>query len=255
MKLVTFCMDQDILYTELELNDELYNKYYEIKNPNCEKMIAFPDGCIDVQICTKDKDVHIQFIGSINNAGEAMSSDFDKIAAVKLNPGQVPVIIKNWVDKVISNRIDITELFDKEELRWLVSDEATVDDRMDFFRRNFGKESISKQHELVESVINMINEHHGCINIEQMSSDLGYNHRYIDRIFKGATGFSIKKYANIVRLQEAIKIVDNNNNNDDDDLYNILGYYDQSHFIRDFKRFTTFTPRGFVKRDKKKRVV
>mgnify|MGYP004632730511 FL=1 len=33
----------------------------------------------------------------------------------------------------------------------------------------------------------------------------------------------------------------------DDEIYSELGYYDQAHFIKDFKKFTTVTPNSFKK--------
>ena len=35
--------------------------------------------------------------------------------------------------------------------------------------------------------------------------------------------------------------------NKDGDIYYDLGYYDQSHFIHDFKKFTSLTPNKFTK--------
>ncbi len=252
MRLVTFCMDQNIIYSEVKLNEGLYYKYYEFENPDHVKMIAFPDGCIDIQLCVKMGKVSLQLAGSFDNAGCAVSSDYEKIVAIKFNPGQIPVMLENRMGDIISNRVDITDMFDEKKLKWLVSDAATVDDRIEFFKKSFGEEQISKQHEIVENVIDIIEQYHGYISISDMVDMIGYSHRYSDRVFKEAIGFSIKKYASIIRLQEAIRIV---NNKRVDDVYNILGYYDQSHFIHDFKKFTTFTPNAFSKLGNEKKVV
>ena len=56
-------------------------------------------------------------------------------------------------------------------------------------------------------------------------------------------GMSIKQYSDIIRIQQAIYGIETNNL---DFIYENLGYYDQSHFIRDFKRYTLLTPSRFL---------
>ena len=46
-------------------------------------------------------------------------------------------------------------------------------------------------------------------------------------------------------MQKAIRLLQNDDI-DYDAIYEELGYYDQSHLINDFKKFTTYTPIGFV---------
>ena len=94
-------------------------------------------------------------------------------------------------------------------------------------------------------VVNNIDENRGYVNINELVERVGYSHCYTDRVFKNAVGLSMKQYANIVRIQRSLDILGEKNAAD---VCNDLGYYDQSHFIKDFKKFTLMTPKAYYKK-------
>lgn len=89
----------------------------------------------------------------------------------------------------------------------------------------------------------------GSISIEQLAEDTGYTARYIDRCFRNETGLSPKQLAKIVRFQAAVSAL-NQNQHKGRSLTEIaadLGYFDQSHFVHDFKAYTGLTPKKYQK--------
>ena len=87
----------------------------------------------------------------------------------------------------------------------------------------------------------------GSISIEQLAEDTGYTTRYIDKCFRNETGLSPKQLAKIVRFQSAISAL-NQNQHIGRSLTEIaadLGYFDQSHFVHDFKAYTGLTPKKY----------
>ena len=56
----------------------------------------------------------------------------------------------------------------------------------------------------------------------------------------------MKKYATIIQMQTAIKYIQEGYM---DDIYEKLGYYDQSYFIKKFKKYTSMTPREYYKKN------
>ena len=101
-------------------------------------------------------------------------------------------------------------------------------------------------HDITRWIIDEVVRSSGNVDIAGLAAELGYTHRYCDMVFKQSMGMTIKKFASIARMQKAIRLLQNDDI-DYDAIYEELGYYDQSHLINDFKKFTTYTPIGFVK--------
>ena len=94
---------------------------------------------------------------------------------------------------------------------------------------------------LIESVMEELNHQDFLENIQQVAGQYGISSRYLQKLFVQYTGLSPKLYQKINRFQKGLVLVGKG----EDSLTSIAyecGYYDQSHFIRDFKSFTGFTP-------------
>jgi hypothetical protein len=68
--------------------------------------------------------------------------------------------------------------------------------------------------------------------------------RQFQRRFKQLSGFPLKLYARIIRFGAAMQRYGNNFRSLTDIAYE-CGYYDQSHFIHDFKEFSGYHPKQY----------
>ncbi|MBC8082760.1 MAG: AraC family transcriptional regulator [Hymenobacter sp.] len=76
-----------------------------------------------------------------------------------------------------------------------------------------------------------------------MVHKLGISGRYLERLFGQAVGVSPKYFCRIIRFQQTFRWLERT-----DSLTAVAatcGYYDQAHFIRDFRHFTGTTPSAF----------
>lgn len=116
-------------------------------------------------------------------------------------------------------RIQITELF-------LVSQLKNVTDDI-----------------LVTTGISLIRQSKGMMRVKDVAAKLNISQGPFEKRFRKIVGASPKKFASIVRLQSVI--------NDFSPAMSMteigyrIGYYDQAHFIKDFKTFTGETPEKF----------
>jgi YesN/AraC family two-component response regulator len=103
----------------------------------------------------------------------------------------------------------------------------------------------SIKNSIVNYLINFCEEN--CSNnvkINDLANKLGYNKFYILHLFKEKVGISLHQYL----IQLRIKHTKQKNGN-----YNLLdialenGFFDQSHFIRHFKRYEGITPKEYFK--------
>jgi AraC-like DNA-binding protein len=102
----------------------------------------------------------------------------------------------------------------------------------------------NNEFERVEHAIKMIENTKGQIKAQNIASEVCLGIKQFERTFSKYVGINPKKFASIVRFQNVLQIESKNNNSMSQLAYN-NGYYDQSHFIHDFKSLTGLTPKAF----------
>lgn len=88
--------------------------------------------------------------------------------------------------------------------------------------------------------LELIYEKKGLLNIES-DIDTGVSPRQLRRIFNYYIGTTPKVFSNVVRFQNILNEIEDKNF-DDFRTYYDLGFFDQTHFIKDFKKFYGVTP-------------
>jgi len=78
-----------------------------------------------------------------------------------------------------------------------------------------------------------------------IASRHGITARYLHKLIYQNTGLSPTSFNKISRFQFSLKLISKNQQPLTDIAY-AAGYFDQSHFIRDFKSFTGFTPSAYL---------
>ena len=71
------------------------------------------------------------------------------------------------------------------------------------------------------------------------------SHRHLERLFARELGFPPKTVGRVLRFQRALKSLMSTPDESLSALATATGYFDQAHFIRDFKQFTGGIPRGY----------
>jgi AraC-like DNA-binding protein len=69
-----------------------------------------------------------------------------------------------------------------------------------------------------------------------------YSYSTIERHFKRDAGLTPKRYQSLQRYKQAVRELYITQNADWQHYVHAYGYYDQSHFIKEIKRYTSFTP-------------
>ncbi|HSZ85414.1 MAG TPA: helix-turn-helix domain-containing protein [Puia sp.] len=100
------------------------------------------------------------------------------------------------------------------------------------------------QDNLVLSALALIHKSKGNIRIKELMKELHISQSPLEKRFRQVVGASPKKFASIVRLKHAIQ--NYNPQNSLTDLGYEAGFYDQAHFIKEFKNFTGENPESFL---------
>lgn len=100
--------------------------------------------------------------------------------------------------------------------------------------------------QLVLEAIHQICFSEGTISVHALQQELKVNERTLERRFKNQTGISPKHYSSIVRVNASAKRLQRKQHTENlTQLAYESNYFDQAHFIRDFKKFTGITPQQY----------
>lgn len=82
----------------------------------------------------------------------------------------------------------------------------------------------------------------------QVIDSIGLSRRRIEQKFLANTGLSIGAFSRKIRFQKAVNLLGQYNAEESLTGFGLsAGYYDQSHFISEFKEFTSVTPSVYLK--------
>ncbi|WP_207209744.1 helix-turn-helix domain-containing protein [Flavobacterium beibuense] len=83
-------------------------------------------------------------------------------------------------------------------------------------------------------------KHRGILNVET-DLDTGISSRQLRRMFEHYVGTNVKTFCKVVRFQNLLNLSQQGSRNINKIFYD-AGYYDQAHFIKDFKNLYGITP-------------
>lgn len=83
-------------------------------------------------------------------------------------------------------------------------------------------------------------------SIKELAAKSNLSVRQLERDFKVLSGFTPRLFSNLVRFRSLMEVVSTNPISMTELAYK-YNYYDQSHFINEFKRFTGLTPTQYLK--------
>lgn len=96
---------------------------------------------------------------------------------------------------------------------------------------------------LINPVVSKIIASKGLVTVNELKLEAGISERSMERRFKTAVGISTQLYIKIIRFSHIFKTVKEHSKWAD--VAYLCGYYDQSHFIKNFKEFTGESPSAY----------
>ena len=154
------------------------------------------------------------------------------------------------ISELLNENLSMEDLMKKEavELEDRLSNSINNAQRF-FYLESFlmKKLVINKDFERVEHTIKMVENAKGQIKIQSLAQETCLGIKQFERVFSKNVGLNPKKYISIVKLQHIMQMKKKFSNVN---LYQLAfenGYFDQAHFIHDFKNLTGLTPSAFFK--------
>lgn len=123
---------------------------------------------------------------------------------------------------------------------------------LNVFFTEFVVKRVSVNQRLIEASVNFIFNNRGTNSVDQLVKYVGYSERHIERVFIESVGLSPKKFGSIVKLHSFLKLLKAKSKRDTiTGISCEAGYSDQSHLIKEFRKYTGVTPKEYLNKTDK----
>ena len=243
--------------------------YWSLEVPaemQAPKQRIVPDGCIemffilgdDVRRYTSEDEFVIQpramVLGQITEPFYIQPVGHVNTFAIRF----YPYGFANFVDTEIRNLADkdtpLAQLFGQEpaedltqEIRQATTSQQRIGIIEDFLLQKLIDSSTIDR--LVKSTIDSLLMSKGSVSIKDIARDNDVSRRSLERKFVKQVGISPKQLSKVIRLQAALKSMLNRQTESLTEVAYENEYYDQAHFIKDFKELTGTSPKDYLDDD------
>ena len=168
---------------------------------------------------------------------------------VYLSPYTLPVLLHLPASELTNEYVHLNDLLGKEgeELEEKMMLATNTQQRI-YLVSNFLEGKLRKAAPLLpgmKDAIQQIRQSRGTCKIKELAHHTCLSERQFERNFKHVTGFSPKLFSRIIRFQAVFNQYRTRPHKTLTELAFQCGYYDQSHFIEDFKLFSGHNPKKF----------
>lgn len=222
---------------------------------------VFPDGCIELifhygdlfKKISTNTNSEIQpksFIhGQITKYIELEATGKIGVFSSRFNPSGLQSFIDFDVSKITDTIITVDEVWPKDgkELEHAIlhaTDNETRVTILEVFlesKINYQQKNTTDIDFCVEKIIYS----NGIISIENATQDQTIGKRQLERKFQSTVGLNLKKFSRIIRFNYALHLIEKKDFSNFTTVAYEGGFYDQAHFIKDFKYFTGLNPKQY----------
>lgn len=235
---------------------------YQKKDVNCERISHFysftldsqartvnvvPDASIDIILKLHKDKPEAWVCGSWQELGKTVFEQGCSYFGVRYQIGVVPDFLSIKPKDIIDKSVPLHDISTLESLLIdSISRCQSFEQQISTFQQICGqREDLVCSSELYFLLFKSMLKHRGNISITELCYQSGYSARTISNCFKDYYGMSPKSFNLILRYQQVLEQLIHNDSKRLTDLATDMGYADQSHFFRQFKRYNGQGPREF----------
>ncbi len=230
-------------------------RYYWILNANENlDVLTFPIGCSQMIFHRLNrfyipelecKQASFSISGQVNFPASIQSEGELETIVVVFHPHAISTIFNIPVSAFYNQEIDGYSLGDKKlnTLANYILNSDTCNGALkmieEFLLSRLDETRIYNFNRVGASLKHLLND--TAISVEEMAQHACLSRKQFERVFFNAVGMKPKEYSSVARFQKSLWLMQNGNNDFADIAYS-CGYADQSHFIRECRRFSGTTP-------------
>ena len=221
--------------------EELIESYWTYQNPTnqSKKMTIFPDSFFKIIIEFQGANIIRYFLtGLWNKEVEIISPPHSSMYGIKFKILAPEYIFQKEIASLILSHQDLQLSF------WDINDVIQGDfrefvDKIELrITKNIKQKRIQAKKRQLSQLLYFMN---GDISAEEVSNQINWSNRQINRYLNKYLGVSLKTYLNIQKCHSSYFHISKG------EFYPSNNYFDQPHFIREIKKHTGKTPKEIYK--------
>jgi len=204
---------------------------------------VLPDGCADILFTAGTGRPTLQVVGTMTQFQDFQIISGQMHIGLRFHPGMWADRLRVSASQITDGLIPLEEFWGKRAQTLLVRLE---DARSPNACASLLAECVSTTSATtpLQGALAWMRSHHGMVALNDLGFQAGLSPRQFRRLCREQTGLSPKLLARILRFRYAVSRV-HKELGDHAGLAADCGYFDQSHFIGDFQRFSGQTPATF----------
>ncbi|MGF6400796.1 AraC-like DNA-binding protein [Pseudomonas frederiksbergensis] len=230
-------------YSVMPSEHPAISHFYAFDVAQSANLLAVPDGCVDIVFDCDATRPTARICGTPLAAQAVELHQNHHYFGVRFSPGVIPGFINVLAEELTERELDLLEVsgFAQRIFENIVQ-APLLGDQMRLFNDYLAPRLMGRTSALTAMVIQQAMRYRGDIRIQQLEKLSGYTSRTLHRQFSQDTGMSPKTFCRIIRCQAALDTLNTQHDVSFSELALDLGFSDQSHFLRDFKKLVSTTP-------------
>ncbi len=218
-----------------------------------DHMGVIPDACM---ICCSGKGWSNESQSSryLLEKGTAKTELNCQYFGVRFLPGVNPVAGNVKLNELVNNEISLEDMLtsagEREGLLERMYEAGSFHKKTEVFLEfylkyfyNHGEDKNSLKYVIHQQIL----KSDGSLKLSELSSYTGYSERYLNQKIHEDFGMNPKNLIRFIRFQKSVsRLVETIHCANGADAALASGYYDQSHFIKEFVKMSGFTPSAYV---------
>lgn len=229
----------------------------ELFLPTCTLNIVFVDTPCIVQSSADSKRIHLKSgVYVLGQTQSYITFNCDrafKLRGIRLKPFALANIVSFSIKDLSESFTDIRLIFpvssDLQSLSQQVLSKADLNEAASLLNEysfQLFKKSMTID-ELIRAQTNYILERHGDLKLYDLTAEFKTSKVTLNKHFVKKIGLTPKKICQIWRMNKALQLIEENENLPLGHIGAMSGFYDQAHFIKDFKSIFNLPPQSFFK--------
>jgi len=168
---------------------------------------------------------------------------------IRLKPFALPILIDIPAHEFHNQIIDIDLIWGRfvHDLREQLYCLPTVQDKFDHLEQVLRRRILldNDKLQLVEYAVCILGQQNS-ISVRDLCQHIGVSNKHLINLFKQSIGVTPKALSKVFRFQNALNTINPQTNIDWVEIAINAGYYDQSHFNKEFATFTGMSPSQYM---------